>query len=543
MTSTSRTIAGGIFLALLATPAAAGNPPPATFSATLTTSSKPKKPPPFKLEGIDWTCDGVHCRGRGRTSDVEASCRQLEGKMGQVKAFLGAGKILAYCRTPEASPAATPKSNPTPKGNPPPTGGTIKAAPVAAGTSTAPAPTHPTAPPPGAVASPPAGSPAVASGGAATMQQAGPEGAKTTVVVNRGAVPKVNLSISAVQWMAPQPLTDEPGFLRLTTGLVTAGARGATLIPRLFASGVTTTVGPQQDSSVAKAVVVSPVMHVKVKNTGTDRWASSGSVHVTISRGTPEEAAASTRERIAEGKTLVQISPSPLGVGTWTNSLAYAVSTGEISGSIGPGEEAVVQVAFLNGKTHPKDKLARFRYRMFVDKYYTAKVSLSTKSDETPRNDVAEYVFRVGPNGAVIEGKLIQRDSLRSTDLGNGVQMVSGPVRVTGGGEVTATKVGKAGIGGCFDASRKFCNGFTGSFWKADSRKKDCEAAGQQFLPKGCSGDERLGICFSEMGKTKETQYSYYSGYRSDRFPAGGTDTGEAELQCGVLKGKWIPSS
>ncbi len=143
MISTARTVAGGLLLLLLATPAAAGSPPPETFSATLSNPVKPKKFPPFKLGGIDWKCDGTRCRGRGHAISAEGACQELGQKVGEVKNFIGGGKILINCRVPEPAPAPVPKNKPTP------TGGAIQAKPVAAAASPSPAPTRPAGSPAG----------------------------------------------------------------------------------------------------------------------------------------------------------------------------------------------------------------------------------------------------------------------------------------------------------------------------------------------------------------------------------------------------------
>jgi len=261
---------------------------------------------------------------------------------------------------------------------------------------------------------------------AQSMQQPG----TATVVVTRPAPVQVDLSIASVEWLPPQPLRDESQFLNATTSLATAPARLLLLGPKLFVNAVTETVGPRQGSSVAAAVVVSPIIRVKVRNAGKERWASTGNVSVVVFQGRPEDVSKSSdfAKLINESKTLV-----PVGRGVWANGATYFVSRGDISGSVGPnGQEAEVQIAFLNGLAHPQDRLARFRYRMLVDKYYTARVELMTQGDDTRRNNAADFVFRLGANGMMVEGSMVQRET-------GPMGATTGAPRVTveGGGGVT----------------------------------------------------------------------------------------------------------
>ncbi len=261
---------------------------------------------------------------------------------------------------------------------------------------------------------------------AQSMQQPG----TATVVVTRPAPVQVDLSIASVEWLPPQPLRDESQFLNATTSLATAPARLLLLGPKLFVNAVTETVGPRQGSSVAASVVVSPIIRVKVRNAGKERWASTGNVSVVVFQGRPEDVSKSSdfAKLINESKTLV-----PVGRGVWANGATYFVSRGDISGSVGPnGQEAEVQIAFLNGLAHPQDRLARFRYRMLVDKYYTARVELMTQGDDTRRNNAADFVFRLGANGMMVEGSMVQRET-------GPMGATTGAPRVTveGGGGVT----------------------------------------------------------------------------------------------------------
>ena len=263
-----------------------------------------------------------------------------------------------------------------------------------------------------------------------TTQFQGGEGATTAVVVTRAPPPGVDLKIAGVEWLAPQPLHDESEFLRTVEGLGGAAARAPMLVPRLFADAFTQTTGPQQKSSANQSVVLSPVMRVKVSNDGKTRWASDGLVDIVVYQGTPEEIEkpGGTRALLNASKVLVKISSLPLGVGSWANPGTLFGGIGSIPGSIGPHETTDVQVAFLNGINHPKDRMARYRYRMLVDKYYTADVSVRASGDDTPNNDKVYYVFRIAANGALSEGRLVQREN------------VSSGVTVTGGGGVTVTR-------------------------------------------------------------------------------------------------------
>lgn len=254
--------------------------------------------------------------------------------------------------------------------------------------------------------------PAAGTSAASGTHYQGGKGATTTIAVTKPVASRADLFISDVQWLAPQPLHDESGFLSAVSGLGAAAARGATLVPRLFVNAMTSTSGPQQQSSVSQGVVVSPVMRVTVRNNGTQRWASTGTVHVSIYPGQPEDGLKSSdfANLMKQSKSLVQLSPLPLGSGTWVNNGTYLTSVGQIAGSIAPdGQTADVQVAFLNGISHPKDHLARYRFRLLVDKYYTASVSLTAAGDDTSSNNAVDYVFRLAPNGGIAEGRLVKR--------------------------------------------------------------------------------------------------------------------------------------
>jgi hypothetical protein len=251
--------------------------------------------------------------------------------------------------------------------------------------------------------------PAAGGNTAETTYYQGGKGATTSVVVTKAKPPRVDLVISEVQWLPPQPLHDESGFLKTMKGLGSAAGRGATLVPRLFVGAMTSTEGPKQRSTTDQALILSPVIRVKVRNNGTERWAAKGLVDVQISPGRPEDVTfEDSRRNLDEAKQLL-----PLGRGTWVNSGTLLSGIGAIPGSIGPGgDETEVQVAFLHGLAHPKDHMARYRFRMLVDKYYTAKINLQTKGDSTAGNNLAEYVFRLDAHGAVAEGKLFQRSSI-----------------------------------------------------------------------------------------------------------------------------------
>ena len=207
------------------------------------------------------------------------------------------------------------------------------------------------------------------------------------------------------------------------------------------------------------------------------------------------------------------------------NDGVYLTSVGEIPGSIGPGEEEEVQVAFLHGMTHPQDKLARYRFRMLVDKYYTARVSLVTKGDATPMNDGVDYVFRLGPNGSVVEGKVVPRVT------------AAGSVQIHATGGVNVTHV----VGSCNNVALKFCNEFLGASFDAATVKKGCEKSRLQFLKGSCSAESRVGTCAANKGTSKETKYSFYSGYIAPGSRPGRTSAFEAQVHCTNLRGTWAP--
>lgn len=264
----------------------------------------------------------------------------------------------------------------------------------------------------------------------ALFAQSSQQPGAATVVVTRPKPQGIDLSIASVEWLAPQPLRDESQFLNATTTLASAPARLLALGPKLFINAVTETVGPKQNSSVASGIVVSPIIRVKVRNAGKERWASAGSVSVTVFQGRPEDVSKPSDFRIliAESKILVPISRNALGRSAWANAAKYMVGIGEVPGSVGPdGQTADVQIAFLNGIAHPDDRLARYRYRMLVDKYYTARVTLTAQGDGTVGNNGVDFVFRLGTNGTVVESRTIQRDTFTTG------------TRVEGGGSVTVT--------------------------------------------------------------------------------------------------------
>lgn len=153
-----------------------------------------------------------------------------------------------------------------------------------------------------------------------------------TVAVTRPKPPRVGLSIASVEWLPPQPLRDESQFLNATTSLASAPARLIALGPKLFINAVTETVGPKQDSSMAPWVVVSPIVRVKVKNAGKERWASTGSVSVNVFQGRPEDFKKPSDfvNSIRESKTLVPISRVVLGRRAWANTAAYFVGSREV---------------------------------------------------------------------------------------------------------------------------------------------------------------------------------------------------------------------
>ena len=235
----------------------------------------------------------------------------------------------------------------------------------------------------------------------------GGRGARTTTVVV-DPVPKVDLQVVAVEWLPPQPLSDPGDFLKT----VETGAKLATAGPRLFLAiggavqrGTTTTVGPQQRSTAVESVVVSPVMRVRVRNAGRERWASRGEVDVRIRPGTAQEDWTFEPPSVVPVRGLVP-NPAIAGAG-YANWMGFAKGQAAIPGSLGPAEEKDIRIAFLHGMHHPVDKLARYRYLFEVDKWYTAEVNLLAEQDDRPGNNAARAQFRLDRHGRALEMRLV----------------------------------------------------------------------------------------------------------------------------------------
>ena len=238
----------------------------------------------------------------------------------------------------------------------------------------------------------------------------GGRGARTGVAVN--PVPNVNLRVVSVEWLPPQPLTDQGQFLQAAQ----AAGKTATVGPRLFLAvtgavqrGVTTTVEPQQRSSTVQSLVVSPVLRVRLRNDGRERWASDGTVDVRIRPGT-----ANDNWKFAQNEVVPVpgLKPHAAALGSgFANRMGSAGGEAQIPDSLGPGEEKNVQVAFLHGMHHANDKLARFRYLFDVDKYYTAEINLRAKDAVNPQDRVYRAQFRLGPDGRALEMRLTQVDT------------------------------------------------------------------------------------------------------------------------------------
>ncbi len=244
----------------------------------------------------------------------------------------------------------------------------------------------------------------------------GGRGARTTVGVD--PVPKIDLQIVAVEWRPPQSLRDSGDFLKA----VQTGAKVATVGPRLFLAvggavqrGVTTTVDPQQRSSAVESVVVSPVIRVRVRNAGRERWASAGSVDVRIRPGTAQVEWKFEPPAVVPVRGLAPY-PAIAGAG-YANRLGFALGRGDISGSLGPGQDKEVQIAFLHGMHHPVDKLARYRYLFDVDKWYTAEVNLLVDQDDRPGNNLLKAQFRLGQDGRALEMRLTPVDARSAPKL------------------------------------------------------------------------------------------------------------------------------
>jgi hypothetical protein len=238
----------------------------------------------------------------------------------------------------------------------------------------------------------------------------GGRGARQGVAVD--PVPNVNLKVVAVEWLPPQSLTDPGAFVQAAQ----AAGKVATVGPRFFGAvvrtaqrGLTTTVGPQERSTAVESVVVSPVVRVRIRNEGRERWAAAGTVDVSVRPGTANEA-----ERL-QPLTLVPVPglkphPAIAGVGH-ANRLGQVSAQAAIPGSLGRGEAKDVQVAFLHGLHHSADQLARYRYLFDVDKWYTAVINLKAQDPVNPQDKVYKAQFRLGPDGRALEMRLTAVDT------------------------------------------------------------------------------------------------------------------------------------
>jgi len=126
-------MARGMVLMLLASTATAETTAANSFSATL--EHRLAKADTLQLGDIKWSCNGQRCRGRGTSSDVEASCRALATRLGPVKTFIATGVALKECRT-VAGDKATPKQPAAGKAS-------VNTAPAHAGNLAAPKPPLP----------------------------------------------------------------------------------------------------------------------------------------------------------------------------------------------------------------------------------------------------------------------------------------------------------------------------------------------------------------------------------------------------------------
>ncbi len=238
----------------------------------------------------------------------------------------------------------------------------------------------------------------------------GGRGARQSVAVD--PVPNVNLKVVAVEWLPPQSLADPGAFVQaaqLADKVATIGPRFFGAVVRTAQRGLTTTVGPQERSTGVESVVVSPVIRVRIRNEGRERWAAAGTVDVSVRPGTANEA-----ER-HQPLTLVPVpglKPHPAIAGAGhANRLGQISAQAAIPGSLGRGEDKEVQVAFLHGLHHSADQLARYRYLFDVDKWYTAVINLKAQDPVNPQDKVYKAQFRLGPDGRALEMRLTAVDT------------------------------------------------------------------------------------------------------------------------------------
>ncbi|MCE9524324.1 MAG: hypothetical protein K8S25_18035 [Alphaproteobacteria bacterium] len=101
MRQTLNMFATGIFL-LLPSTAVADTPAVQSFSAFLENPvgiKEARSVDQANVLGIKWTCAAKRCRGKGTTGNVEAACKALETRVGNIKSFIAKDQLLgARCQ-------------------------------------------------------------------------------------------------------------------------------------------------------------------------------------------------------------------------------------------------------------------------------------------------------------------------------------------------------------------------------------------------------------------------------------------------------------
>ncbi len=149
-------------------------------------------------------------------------------------------------------------------------------------------------------------------------------------------------------------------------------------------------------------VVQAPSLEVTIRNAGNARWGSEGRVVAQVKMGTPEEL--DTRPSEATKRVGIQV------VNDDAKPFGHIVATPPFGGhrtipfSLAPGESRTITVPIRG--TRDQDKLA-----MSVDKFYTARVEIQAKGEDHPKNNGADFVFRIDYAGQALEPSLRPRST------------------------------------------------------------------------------------------------------------------------------------
>lgn len=242
---------------------------------------------------------------------------------------------------------------------------------------------------PGAWAQAPAGDAGKASPAGALKLQLPPQTLESLRA--RAAAQGTDLVIDSVTWRYSPPgsISGIPavfGAVGFFVGKVVKAASGA--------------MRGEQDPPSTR-VVQAPSLEVTIRNAGNARWGSEGRVVAHVKMGTPEEL--DTRPSEATKRVGIQVvnDVKPFG-----HLVAIPPFGGQrpIPFSLAPGESRTITVPIRG--TREQDKLA-----MSIDKFYTARVEIQAKGEDHPKNNGADFVFRIDYAGQALEPSLRPRST------------------------------------------------------------------------------------------------------------------------------------